>query len=552
MMDKSQKKQRSQPSFEKEDLILQALRLPVLGVDIDGKLIYFNQCAKEVFNILDSNLGTSLYQLLSISGDEQSQVQEAILEGQEATLTKPLIQSPITDLADAVLYLSPIIDNSKLIGSAIQVSFVSPEMQKDIESSHFRAIVESSDDAIISKDLNGIVKSWNQGAEKIFGYTEEEMIGQPMIKVFPEDRLHEEALILHKLSIGEKVDHFRTIRRHKNGTLIHVSATISPILDSEGNVVGASKVARDITTQVEVERLTREYDTIVQTSNDAIINQSLTGEILSWNPAAEQLLGYLPNEVIGKSIYAIIPKSAHRAHKEALTALNQGKRLIEARTIYLNKQGEQVKVSQNLLPIYDASNATIIGALQLARDSTEEEQEKAEIWKKANYDALTGITNRDYFITLAKQSIASVRTKDSEKQLYLAFIDVDSFKSFNDTYGHKIGDNVLIEIAKVLEKNCRSEDLVGRFAGDEFVVLVKSKHSQSDISKFFARIVSEVNKPVVLDGKHITMGISVGVAGFPNDTSTFEDLLEKADLAMYSAKKAGKGRVIFYEQLAKK
>ena len=310
-------------------------------------------------------------------------------------------------------------------------------------------------------------------------------------------------------------------------------------------------MARDITTQVEVERLTREYETIVQTSNDAIINQSLTGEILSWNPAAEQLLGYLPNEVIGQSIYSIIPESSHQAHKQSLAALHQGKRLIEARTVYLNKQGEQVKVSQNLLPIYDSSNATIIGALQLARDSTEEEQEKAKIWKKANYDSLTGIANRDYFVTLAKQSIASVRSKNIKKQLYLAFIDVDSFKLFNDSYGHKVGDKVLTKIANILEQSCRTEDLVGRFAGDEFVVLVKSKHLQNDIGNFFQRIVNEVSKPITLEGKSITMAISVGVASFPNDASTFEDLLDKADMAMYSAKKAGKGQVIFYENVTK-
>ena len=136
---------------------------------------------------------------------QQRQLQKAISEGKEVTLIQSIMQESTHGSSDIELKLSPIINNSERVGTAIQISFVSAEKQKSLESSHFRAIVESSDDAIISKDLNGIVKSWNQGAEKVFGYTEQEMLGQPMIKVFPEDRLHEEALILHKLSIGEKV-----------------------------------------------------------------------------------------------------------------------------------------------------------------------------------------------------------------------------------------------------------------------------------------------------------------------------------------------------------
>jgi PAS domain S-box-containing protein len=109
------------------------------------------------------------------------------------------------------------------------------------------AIVESSDDVIVSKDLNGIIQSWNSGAERLFGYTAGEVLGQPITIVIPSDRLSEEPDILSRLQRGERVDHFETIRRHKDGTLLDVSLTISPVKDSQGKVVGASKVARDIT-----------------------------------------------------------------------------------------------------------------------------------------------------------------------------------------------------------------------------------------------------------------------------------------------------------------
>ncbi len=118
----------------------------------------------------------------------------------------------------------------------------------------YSAIVDSSDDAIVSKNLQSIVMSWNAGAQRIFGYTAEEMVGQSITRLLPTDRLQEETHILARLQRGERVDHFETIRRRKDGTLIDVSLTISPIRDDTGLVVGASKIARDITEQKEALR----------------------------------------------------------------------------------------------------------------------------------------------------------------------------------------------------------------------------------------------------------------------------------------------------------
>lgn len=122
------------------------------------------------------------------------------------------------------------------------------------------SIVESSDDAIVSKDLNGVVTSWNQGAERLFGYTAEEMIGQPILRLLPEERVAEEAEILSRIRQAEKVDHFETVRRRKDGTLIDVSVTVSPVRNIHGVVVGASKIARDITLRRQTEALKNESD----------------------------------------------------------------------------------------------------------------------------------------------------------------------------------------------------------------------------------------------------------------------------------------------------
>jgi len=152
-------------------------------------------------------------------------------------------------------YPTPLRDaNNQIIGGINML--IDTTERKRSEEMHVRlaAIVESSDDAIVSKDLNGIIATWNAGAERLFGYTAEEAIGQPITIVIPEDRLDEEPEIIARIRKGERVDHFETVRRRKDGSLVDISLTVSPIVDGRGRVVGASKIARDITERRMLER----------------------------------------------------------------------------------------------------------------------------------------------------------------------------------------------------------------------------------------------------------------------------------------------------------
>ncbi|MGA8215592.1 MAG: PAS domain S-box protein [Candidatus Sulfotelmatobacter sp.] len=181
---------------------------------------------------------------------------------------------------------------------------------------HLAAVVDSSDDAIISKDLNGTIKAWNRGAEKIFGYSASEAVGKPMLMLFPPDRVNEESEILARIRRGESVEHFETIRVRKDGKKIDISVTISPVKDSSGVIVGASKIARDITTRKRAEdRLAEQAEELSRQSEElhrsrqALESQSLMlqcvldsmaeglvaadeqGKFIIWNSAAAKILG---------------------------------------------------------------------------------------------------------------------------------------------------------------------------------------------------------------------------------------------------------------------
>jgi PAS domain S-box-containing protein len=151
---------------------------------------------------------------------------------------------PIRDQSGGVIFLHPTgidITERKEIEAALR--------ERENRLRWLASIVESSDDAIVSKDLDGIISSWNRGAERIFGYTAEEAIGQPITIVIPQDRHDEERTILTRIRRGERIDHFETVRQRQNGSLIVVSLTVSPVKNAEGKIVGASKIARDITEQ---------------------------------------------------------------------------------------------------------------------------------------------------------------------------------------------------------------------------------------------------------------------------------------------------------------
>jgi PAS domain S-box-containing protein len=143
--------------------------------------------------------------------------------------------------------------------------------RKQADESRFRlaAIVDSADDAIVSKDLNGIVRSWNQGARRMFGYSPEEIIGKPILLLIPEELQHEEVEILRKLRAGERVDHYETRRRKKSGEIFDVSVTISPIEDEAGRVIGASKIARDISDRKRIERMLIQSEKLAATGRMA-------------------------------------------------------------------------------------------------------------------------------------------------------------------------------------------------------------------------------------------------------------------------------------------
>ena len=232
------------------------------------------------------------------------------------------------------------------------------------------AIIESSEDAIASKDLNGIITSWNKSAERLFGYKAEEIIGQPVTTIIPPELHDDEPKILGKIRAGERIEHFQTVRLHKNGRLIDVSLTVSPIRDDQGKIVGAAKIVRDVTRQKKLEEAALRLAAIVESSDDAIASKDLNGIITSWNRSAEKLFGYKAEEIVGKPVTLIIPPELHHDEDMILSKIRRGEKIDHFETIRLHKNGERIEVSLTISPIKD-DNGNVIGAAKIIRNITE-------------------------------------------------------------------------------------------------------------------------------------------------------------------------------------
>lgn len=185
------------------------------------------------------------------------------------------------------------------------------------------SIVDSSDDAIISKTLDGIITSWNPGAERIYGYRAGEVIGKPISMLAPEDRVDEIPAILEKIRRGERVEHFESVRVTKDKRRVDVSITVSPVRNAQGNIVGASAIARDITSIQQAHRKARESESraqaIFQSAAQAILIVDAAGKIVAVNPATRAMFGYFPDELMGKPVELLVPqefRSGHKAHRD--------------------------------------------------------------------------------------------------------------------------------------------------------------------------------------------------------------------------------------------
>jgi PAS domain S-box-containing protein len=271
--------------------IIDALPAVIYTTDAEGRVTHFNRAAVE-FSGRTPELGTDrwcvTWKLFRPDGTpmphEQCPMAIALKEGRVVLGQEAIAERPDGTRRWFTPYPTPLRNTEgKIIGGINMLLDITDRKLNEQTSNLLAAIVDSSDDAIISKNLDGIITSWNKSAERMFGYSAAEAIGRHITLIIPQERLNEEVDILSRLRRGQQVDHFQTIRRRKNGELVEISVTISPVRDAAGHVIGASKVARDISQQKRAEMALRTSE-----ENFRRLSESLNLEVSNRTRELEQ------------------------------------------------------------------------------------------------------------------------------------------------------------------------------------------------------------------------------------------------------------------------
>jgi len=356
----------------------------IFSTDRDGIIVTWNAAATRLFRYRpDEVIGVSNLLLIPPSHHEEiRKIEDNAMAGERIGSLHYQMLLKGGGRIDVEVTISPIRDTD---GSIIGLIKVARDLRGEgqIEDARLRlgAIVDSSNDAIISNDLNGMVTTWNAAAGRIFGYDAQDIVGHSVMTIVPPELQREQLEVMRRITQGEPVEHFETQRLRKGGEHIDVALTISPLRNTAGIITGASQIARDISERRRTEETRIRLAAIVESSDDAIISKDLDGIITSWNSGAKRLFGYEADEIVGHSVMRLIPRELHSEEPMILARLRAGQRVEHYESKRRRKNGELIDVSLTISPIKD-STGKVVGASKIARDITERKRSEAALIEK--------------------------------------------------------------------------------------------------------------------------------------------------------------------------
>ncbi len=418
------------------------------------------------------------------------------------------------------------------------------------ESKHFELelrklyrALEQSPATVIITDCEGNIEYVNPRFEETTGYKAAEVIGQNPRILKSGDKSPEEYKELWDTIKSGRTWRGQFHNRRKDGKIYWESASISPVRDESGKITHFIAVKEDITARKRAEDQLRMNATVFETTNEGIMVTDEKNRIVTVNPAFTRITGYEPEEVIGRKPSILSSGRHDRAFYQKMWESLKKRGAWSGEIWNRRKDGSVYPEWLSIAAIHgpDHPHQEYVAIFS---DITRRKQDEAQIQRQANFDALTGLPNRSLFADRLAHSLRSARRENW--LVALLFIDLDHFKSINDTLGHVVGDNLLQQVAKRLRSCVRESDTVARFGGDEFVVLLDDIKKASIAAKTAKKIIAALQVPFDLDGREGYIGASIGITLFPTDGQDGDTLLRNADMAMYRAKSAGRNNYQFF------
>lgn len=415
-----------------------------------------------------------------------------------------------------------------------------------------RLILDSMTEGVIVCDNDGKTLLVNRSAEQML------KLPEPLTSLSQVRRAHagdskiaESFKLWHQHPLmrslsGETVSGYElSLYDRRRGLSIMLSHASAPLRNGEGRVVGAVDVFRDITDShralKELQRAEEHFRLLVEGTTDyAIFMLDKDGHVVSWNPGAERILGYRKPEIMGQHLstfFTTEDRDKGEPQRKLRQTVLDGR--AEEDSWRVRKDGQRFWCTGVMGALHD-SEGRVQGFVEIMRDNTERRMAEQNAFFLANHDPLTGLPNRARFMERLHEALINA-DRDSTR-VALLLLDLDRFKSVNDQIGHHAGDQLLRLVAQRLSKCVRETDTVARLGGDEFVVILTRLKSLTAAELIAENILRELAQAYAIDGQTVKSGASVGIALYPQDGGDVAELMQKADLAMYRAKAAGRNR----------
>lgn len=426
------------------------------------------------------------------------------------------------------------------------IDFDSANDVRDAEASRmaeekFRTLFNSVTDCMLILDRDGHIKNINRAGYERLGYTKEEIMGMHISRLEPPGLFAIKAPNI--LSVIEKKGHtiFESAHVRKNGSVMPVEVNCK-IVEMDGKEVFFS-VIRDITERKREQRLRQMMQFSIDHMVEAAFWLTPDAKVIYANAAACRSLDYSSEEILTLRMFDVDPEITDQnwpSHWERIK--QQGSITVESTQRTRNGHVFPVEIAINYLRYENEEYHCVF-----TRDITKRKLAEEKIVYLAHFDALTNLPNRTLFYDRLEQAIAQAQRY--KQKLAILFLDLDGFKQVNDNFGHHIGDGLLKAVAERLNENARHMDTVARVGGDEFVFILNDVGHADNAATVAKKVVESLARPFAIQETICSIGGSIGISIFPDDTDSMETLVKQADDAMYLAKNKGKNNHQFFSAI---
>jgi diguanylate cyclase (GGDEF)-like protein/PAS domain S-box-containing protein len=373
------------------------------------------------------------------------------------------------------------------------------------------------------------------------GWTREEVIGRTSFElgvwVNPGDR----EKIVESVRAHGAVRDLEIAFRMKSGEVRQLLCSLELIQLDQGNCL--LLVGQDITERKKAQTQMQKLSRALEQTADAVMITDCNGTIEYVNPAFEQVTGYASADTLGRQPNLLKSGRQGQGFYDNLWKTILGGEVFNDVVINRRKDGSLYYEEKTITPLKDV-DGRITHFVATGKDISERMQTQERLAFMAQHDPLTELPNRALLLDRLKQSLAGARWR--ERRAAVLFVDLDRFKTINDTLGHEVGDRLLQQLAERFQRSVRDGDTVARFGGDEFVILLDDVASGDDVSGVAQKVLQALAPPFQVDHQTLYVTASIGVSLFPNDGDDATTLLKNADIAMYRAKEMGKNTYQFY------